>query len=192
MAKVPIWPDSGGEPTRWKVRPPLEDVKTFLMLWPGCGAPWSEHPIATLAVDAAATALAEMVPDGQRKDSADQCLPLSVDLHRFPSTPDAMPTQTERPNTVSAFCGAMRRTSVHLVVPTRLSYSLAWLRPVTGSDTANTTPSDAASAITWPGRDIRCHFLPPSVVAHSAGANSQPSRAFSNRTELAADAGAEV
>ena len=60
------------------------------------------------------------------------------------------------------------------------------------SDTANATPSEAASAMTSPGRDIRCHVAPPSVVAHSAGPSSQPSLAFSNRTVLTADAGEVV
>src|SRR5580692_7197678 len=43
--------------------------------------------------------------------------------------------------------------------------------------------------MTWPGRDTRCHWPPPSVVAHRPGLNSQPSLAFSNRTVLMSDSG---
>jgi hypothetical protein len=58
-----------------------------------------------------------------------------------------------------------------------------------GSAAANTTPPDAATAMTWPGRDTRCHWPPPSVVAHRPGLNSQPSLEFSNRTVLTSDSG---
>ena len=39
---------------------------------------------------------------GQWKDSSDQCLPLSMDIHNPGVTPLALPAQTECPDTVSA------------------------------------------------------------------------------------------
>ena len=71
---------------------------------------------ATLAGDAAATAVASGTSGGQLNDSLDQCLPLSVDVDMV----GAMPAQTEWPDTVSASAGATPATRVHLVVPTWL------------------------------------------------------------------------
>src|SRR5436309_2238189 len=46
--------------------------------------------------------------------------------------------------------------------------------------------------MTSPGRDTWRHRLPPLVVAHRPGLNSQPSRALENRTVLTFDSGGAV
>src|SRR5215472_13038811 len=43
--------------------------------------------------------------------------------------------------------------------------------------------------MTSPGRATWCHCLPPLVVIHRPGSNSQPSLEFSNRTVLTSDSG---
>src|SRR5215467_11909474 len=186
MAIRPTLPESPGCPARWKVRPPLDEVKTAFGLTPGCGSDGLVQSSATSAGDAAATAVASGRLGGQLNGSLDQCLPPSVDADIVGATP----AQTEWPDTVSASAGATPATRVHVLLPTRLRYSRAWPRPpLTGSAAANTTPSDAASAMTSPGRDTRCHRRPPSVVAHRPGLNAHPSLALENRTVLTSDSG---
>src|ERR1700735_2582674 len=57
-----------------------------------------------------------------------------------------------------------------------------------GEDTY-ASPPDTASATASPDRLTLCHFLPPSVVCHRPGLNSQPSLEFANRTVDTAVAG---
>src|SRR5260370_28343962 len=80
MAIRPTLPESPGCPARWKVRPPSAEVKTSLGLTPGCGSDGLVQSSATLAGDAAATAVASGASGGQLNDSLDQCLPPSVDV----------------------------------------------------------------------------------------------------------------
>src|SRR5689334_20378485 len=110
MAIRPVLPESPGCPARWKVRPPLAEVKTSLGLTPGWGSDGLVQSSATLAGDAAASALASGASGGQRNGSLDQCLPSSVDA----DIAGATPAQTEWPDTVSASAGATPATRVHL------------------------------------------------------------------------------
>src|SRR5215470_16085073 len=116
MAIRPTLPGSPGCPARWKVRPPLAEVKTSLGLSPGCGSDGLVQSSATSAGDAAATALPSGTSGGQLNDNLDQCLPPSVDVDMV----GAIPAQTEWPDTVSALAGDTPATRVHWVVPTRL------------------------------------------------------------------------
>src|ERR1700722_7298938 len=121
MASWYTWPACDGFPCRRKVLPPLVDVKTSLMLKPGCGYPWSEQAIAMSDGGDAATALGDRTPAGHLNESLAQVLPLLAVVRRSGATP----AQAECPKAVRSFCGATPRTWVQLPEPTADLYSFA-------------------------------------------------------------------
>src|SRR5690348_9953610 len=106
MAIRPVLLESPGCPARWKVRPPLGEVTASLGLTPGWASDGLVQTSATLAGDAAASALTSGASGGQRNGSSDQCSPSPVDA----DIAGATPAQPEWPDTVSASAGATPAT----------------------------------------------------------------------------------